>query len=482
MVSAEVSPIARTGGLGDVCGALPKALARLGHEVVVCMPYYRQAREYFQAAGLATEPVVAQTLSGGNGTADLTIMRAQLPGSEIPLLLMANEHFFDRPALYAPDAAGRDDGVERFAFFCRAVVHTCELLDIRPDIVHAHDWHAALLPVYFDAGLRQSPQFATASSVFTIHNLNYQGIGTAGQFAALGLGPRYWRWDALEHYGQLNPMKGAILFADRITTVSPTYAREIQTPAYGAGLDGLLRLRASQLTGILNGIDTEVWNPATDDLLEANFEPGKMLGKTISKRMLAREAGLRYKARTPLLGVVSRFVDQKGFDLLLPVLPRLIRAGAQAVILGSGDEALEDGFRRVEAEFPNACRVWTGFDNGLAHRIIAGADLVLMPSRYEPCGLNQMYALRYGTIPVVRLTGGLADTVLPYDGTNRDQATGFGFTAADPEEIYRAAWSAMLNYRDKRLWETLQGRGMTMDFSWDTSARHYEDVYQRVAG
>ncbi len=478
--TAEVSPVARTGGLGDVCGSLPKALAKLGHEVIVCLPYYRQAREYFASAGVAPEVIASEVLTWGNWIAGLIILRATLPHSEVPLLLIANDYFFDRDALYAPDHAGRDDGIERYAFFCRGVIRACEIVDFRPDVVHAHDWHTAPLALYLDSGLRESPQFSGSGSVYTIHNLNYQGIAAPSQFAALGLHSRYWRLDALEHFGQLNLMKGGILFADQITTVSPTYATEIRTPEFGAGLDGILRQLSPKLTGILNGIDVDVWNPALDTYLPAHFESGNLAGKAASKETVTNEAGLKSGARKPLLGIVSRLVDQKGFDLLLPVLPRLLRAGAQAIILGSGESALEEGFIRIGTEAPKDCRVWTRFDEGLAHRIIGGADLLLMPSRYEPCGLNQMYALRYGTLPVVRLTGGLADTVVPYDGTNREKANGFGFPSADSAELFMTTWIGMLNYRDMRVWRTLQANGMAIDFSWERSARQYEEIYDRV--
>jgi len=480
--TAEVAPIARTGGLGDVSGSLPKALAALGHEVIVIMPFYRQAREYFERNDVTVEEVIPPaTLAWGGWAAEATVFRTVLPGTEIPLYLVANEFFFDRDAIYALRADGYEDNVERYTFFCRAVIRTCELLDIAPDIVHAHDWHAALLPVYLDSGLRGSAQFRTTRSVYTIHNLNYQGIAGAGRFGLLGLHPRYWSADALEHFGEVNLMKGGIIFADQVTTVSPNYAREIQTSAVGAGLDGVLRSLSFKLTGILNGIDAGEWDPANDPHLDANYEARSMTGKAIAKRMLAREAGLRYRAKTPLFAVISRLVEQKGFQLLIPVLSRLLRAGAQAVILGSGEPAMEHGFAAIAAQQKDSCSVTIGFDNAYAHRIYAGADILLMPSIYEPCGLNQMYALRYGTLPVVRLTGGLVDTVIPFDGTNDDVANGFGFVTPSPRDLHAAAWISILNYRDTSSWKALQTNGMAADFSWDRSAREYDAVYRRAA-
>jgi starch synthase len=388
--------------------------------------------------------------------------------------------FFDRESLYSPDPTGYDDNLERFTFFTRAVIRAVELLGLKPDIVHAHDWHTALLPVYLHSGLRGSEHFRDAASVFTIHNLNYQGIGTSAQFSRLGLHNRYWRGDALEHWGTLNFMKGGLLFADQVTTVSPTYAKEIQTPAFGAGLDGVVRARAGSLTGILNGIDQEEWDPAHDVYLDSKFHRGAMSGKAFVKRKLAAEAGLTYRKNAPLIGIVSRLVEQKGLDLLLAVLPRMIAGGAQVVILGSGEPHLEEGFRAVAEAHPTECAVITRFDIALAHRITAGADLTVMPSIYEPCGLNQMYALRYGTIPVVRMTGGLADTVVPYDGTNLSEANGFGFYSRDSDDLYAATWIAMLNYKDERTWRQLQQNGMAADFGWERSAREYVEVYERA--
>ncbi len=481
-VTAEVAPIAKTGGLGDVCGSLPKELVKRGHDVVVVMPYYRQAREYFEREGIQPEPVASAEITWANWTADAAFFRATLPNSEVPLILVANDYFFDRDAIYSTHH-GFHDFLHRYTFFCRAVIRACELLGIQAEILHCHDWHTALIPVYLHSGLRGgSDVFRGTRSVYTIHNLNYQGVAGAPAFALTGLHSRYWAADALEHFGEVNPMKAGIIFADQVTTVSPNYAREIRTPALGAGLDGVLRTVSYKLTGILNGIDVEEWNPATDSYLEANFEPGKLHGKTVSKRMLAREAGMKYKPKTPIIGVVSRLVEQKGFQLLLPILGKLLRAGAQCVVLGSGDAYFESGFEQAAMQHPDSCRVWLGFDNALAHRLYAGCDLLLMPSMYEPCGLNQMYALRYGTVPVVRLTGGLVDTVIPFDGTNKEVATGFGFVTPNAEDLYFATWTGMLNHKDARLWKTLQDNGMQQDFSWTKSARRYEEIYRLAAG
>ncbi|HUJ15905.1 MAG TPA: glycogen synthase GlgA [Thermoanaerobaculia bacterium] len=480
--TAEVSPIAKSGGLGDVCGSLPKALRKLGHDVTIFMPLHRQAREWFERSGAPIEEALPTTqVIWANWAAEAAYLRAELPGTDIPLYLVANDRFFNREQIYAPRADGYDDGIERFAFFCRAVVRGCELLGLSPDIVHAHDWHTALLPLYLHSGLRGSAPFASARSVYTIHNLNYQGIGRASQFAALGLHSRYGSPDALEHFGEINLMKGGIIFADEVTTVSPHYAQEIQTPEHGAGLDGVLRSLSFKLSGILNGIDIDEWNPDDDPNLASNYSAEKMSGKALSKRALLREAKLTHRAKTPLISFISRLVDQKGVDLLVPALARILRAGAHAVILGSGESRYESALKRIAEQHAERCRVWIGFDNALAHRIYAGSDMLLMPSIYEPCGLNQMYALRYGTVPVVRLTGGLVDTVIPFDATNVQEANGFGFATPSADDLFVTTWLGILNYREAKAWKKLQANGMAADFSWDRSAGEYDVVYRRAA-
>jgi len=479
--SAEVSPIAKTGGLGDVCGSLPKALAKLGHDVTIFMPCYRQAREWFANNGVELEEALPSThVAWADWAAEANFLRTTLPGTDIPLILVANDYYFHRPHIYSPRFDGYDDGIERFTFFCRAVVRGCEMLGIAPDIVHAHDWHTALLPVYLHSGLRGSDSFGGARSVYTIHNLNYQGIGAAERFTTLGLHSRYWAPDALEHFRDVNLMKGGIILADQVTTVSPTYSREIQSREHGAGLDGILRSLSFKLQGIVNGIDVEEWDPETDSHLRSYFSAGRLVGKNLSKRALLRELKLPQKSKTPLLSFISRLVDQKGVDLLIAALPHVLAAGAQAVILGSGEPRYENALQHIAAQYPDSCRTVIGFDNALAHRIYAGADILLMPSMYEPCGLNQMYALRYGTVPVVRLTGGLADTVIPFHGANLAEANGFGFLSTNAADFFTATWLAMLNYRESKTWRRLQANGMAADFSWERSAREYESVYHRA--
>ena len=476
--TAEVSPIAKTGGLGDVCGSLPKALRALGHDVTIFMPYYRQARHWFERNGVTVhQSMPTVPIVWANWMAEATYLRTVLPGTDIPLVLVANDFFFERDQIYQ-GLEGFDDYLLRYTFFSRAVIRGCEMLDLAPDILHCHDWHTALLPVYLHSGLRYEPHFRNTRSVFTIHNLNYQGLAGPEAFALTGLHSAYWSPGGVEHFGTVNPMKGGILFADQVTTVSPNYAREVQTPEFGAGLDGVLRFAGWKFTGILNGIDVDEWNPATDPLLPENFDAASPEEKTKNKRALLKDAGLKYSPKRPLIGAVSRLVDQKGFQLLVPVFDRLIQAGAQVVILGSGDPDIERALAWAGERHPESARVWIGFDNALAHRIYGACDMMLMPSIYEPCGLNQMYALRYGTVPIVRLTGGLADTVIPFDGTNADRATGFGFVAAHPLELLLTTWLAVINHKDAEVWKSLQANGMAADFSWERSAREYDRIYQ----
>jgi starch synthase len=477
--TAEVSPIAKTGGLGDVCGSLPKALVKLGHDVTIFMPFYRQARHWLEKNGHSVyQAFPTEAISWADWTAEATFLRTTLPGTDIPLVLVANEFFFERDQIYATSPYGVEDFLLRYVFFQRAIIRGCELMDLAPDVLHCHDWHTALLPVYLHSGLRGERHFANTRSVYTIHNLMYQGVAGYDAFPLTGLHSRYWAPDGLEHFGTLNPMKGGILFADQVTTVSPTYATEVMTSELGAGLDGVLRSIGPRFSGILNGIDVEEWDPSTDALLPANFDGDTLRDKQKDKRALAKEAGLKYSAKTPIFCAISRLVGQKGFHLLIPILERLMQAGAQVVILGSGEPDLENAFATIAERHPDSCRVWIGFDNALAHRIYAGADALFMPSIYEPCGLNQMYALRYGTVPIVRLTGGLADTVRPFDGTNLEVANGFGFAAAHPIDLYLATWLALLNFKDNAVWRTLQANGMSCDFSWDRSANDYQRIYE----
>lgn len=479
--TAEVSPFAKTGGLGDVCGALPRALQADGHDVVLFLPFYREVAQYFGKRGESPEVVAESiTVAWSNWSYDLTLLRSTLPGTNIPIYFFANSYFYNRETIYSLRWDGIDDGLERYAFFCRAVILCSELLALHPDILHTHDWHTTPLSVYLDSGLRGSPHFNGTASVYTVHNLNYQGRYPARRFSFLGLHDRYWGPDGVEYFGDINLMKAGILLADEVTTVSPNYAREIQTTEFGAGLDGLIRDNSHKLTGILNGIDTQEWDPATDRHLAARYDANSLDRKLLCKEALCREMNLWFDADRPLLGVISRLVEQKGIDLLLPIIDSIVSRDVQIVVLGSGEPYLEERLQAAAWRHPHHFRAALSFDPALSHRINAGVDMILMPSRYEPCGLNQMYALRYGTLPIVRLTGGLADTVIPFEPENLDRANGFGFQAMHPLAFLGAIDWGVRTFRDSRVWRILQQNGMSADFSWEASARTYTQVYHRA--
>lgn len=476
--SSEVSPFAKTGGLGDVAGALPKALAAAGHDVIVVTPHHRAARAYLESSTLASEWLPPLDVDSPAFSYPAGVRRSTLPGTDVPIYFIASNEFFDRPFVYSNREDGFDDQLERFSFFSHAAVALARRLGGAYDVLHAHDWHTALIPVLQREKLHAEETFSNARTVFTIHNLAYQGVYPAQRFRYLGIRDAWWSSGGVEHFGEINLMKAGIAHCDSITTVSPTYAKEIQTAEHGSGLDGLLRELSWKLTGILNGIDEQEWDPANDPRLAANFDPVALAGKSRCKKALRKETGLIQKAKAPLFGLVSRLVGQKGIDLLLPALPSIVGMGAQIVILGSGEPQYESALRLLDARLDGNLRFIAGFDNDLAHRIYAAADVILMPSLYEPCGLNQMYALRYGAPPLVRLTGGLIDTVLPFDGSNGAVATGFAFERPDSIDLRHAAFVATLAYRDEKLWRQLQRNGMEHDHSWAASAKEYIRVYQ----
>ena len=472
-VTSEAHPLIKTGGLGDISGSLPAALQQLQCDLRIVMPAYRGLRERFASA-----PVVAKlSMPGGNAS----IIATQFPDSDIPLYLVDAPALFDRAGgPYGPDA-GKDwpDNAERFARFCRAVVEIAldrADLDWAPDLVHCNDWQSGLVP----ALLSLEPQ--RPASVFTLHNLAYQGLFSASTFDALQLPGALWHPDGVEFYGQLSFMKGGLANADMLSTVSPTYATEIRTAEFGCGLEGLLTARSDRLVGILNGVDYRQWNPATDPLIPATYDSCDLSGKVDNKSALEREFGLKPEAGTPLIGMVGRLAQQKGVDLVIDALPRLLKGPARLVILGTGETGLELALKAAARAYPARIAVNIGYDEGQAHRIEAGADLFLMPSRFEPCGLNQMYSLRYGTVPIVRRTGGLADAVTDAGPENiaAGQGNGVLFDKADKDQLADAVERAIALYRQPRLWKKLMVNGMQRDFSWTGSAWQYLNLYQRA--
>jgi len=478
-LSAEVSPFAKTGGLGDVVGALPIAQAQLGHDVTVWMPYYRQVRAELGKRGItpevATEPFNVEL---GFNTWPVGIMRTVLPGSQVPLYLVGCEPLFDRPQISAPNAFGADDGIVRYSVFVRAVMESMRRLRLVPQLLNAHDWHAALAPMSICWDRPRDWHFGETATVLTLHNLAYQGVYHPNDFVHLGL-PQEWE-PATLWKGDINLMKAGLLAADGITAVSPTFAWEITTHDGSFDLDRIVSYRANDLVGIVNGIDTQVWNPEVDPKIPHHFSRSDMRGKAENRRTLLTMAGLDIDDPGLVVGVVGRLTHQKGYDLLFPVLDDLLADGIRFVFLGTGESNLENQLRAYSSRERGRFWSYIGFDETRAPLIEAGSDTFLMPSRFEPCGLNQLYSLAYGTPPIVRRVGGLADTVTGYDGKNADVATGFSFDLVDPLALRDTVRWAKQCFADKALWSRLMANGMAQDFSWRRSAESYLAFYERT--
>jgi starch synthase len=470
-VAPEVAPWSKTGGLGDVAGALPRALAQRGHAVSVVTPRYGSIDPV--AAGFVRKDGAIRVRG------EATSLWVKKVGATV--YLVEHERLFgSRRGPYGEGGRDYADNAERFAFLARAALAVPGAMRLRPRIVHLNDWQTGLAPWLLSHEHAQDPALAGARTVFTIHNLAYQGVFPKEVVPHLGLSWSAFRPEVMEFYDRLSFMKAALTTADALTTVSPTYAREILTPDAGCGLDPVLRQRRDRLTGILNGIDVDEWDPATDPHLPANYSARALGGKALCKAALQRELGLAVRADVPLLTMVSRLADQKGIDLVAAALPELFARDVQLAMLGSGDPGYAAALAAAARARPGRMAVEIGFDEGLAHRLEAGGDAFLMPSRFEPCGLNQMYSLRYGTVPIVRAVGGLEDTVEDYDGWTR--GTGFKFRDYTPGALVLAVRRALDTYRDRRAWRGLALRGMAQDFSWDRSARSYETLYGTLAG
>jgi starch synthase len=479
-VVSEVYPFSKTGGLADVADALSASLARSGVETTVFSPFYRETWEWLERHGLRTEErVFPDPVWIGDERHALVLRVLERDGRR--WVFAVDDTFYDRDSLYA-DAEGRDydDSVGRFAFLCRAALEYCLLSADPPDLFHVHDWQASLVPVYLKTIYRR-PGLDGVPTVLTIHNLGYQGLFPAQQLYATGLDWSVFHPEGLEFYGQLNLLKGGIVFADAVTAVSPSYAKEIQRQALGCGLDGVLRAHGRKLTGILNGVDTERWNPATDACLPARYNAGDLSGKAICKRELQSRVGLPRDDRVFLLGVVGRLTEQKGFPVLAEAFPLLADLPLQLVVLGTGDPQVEEQARALARSSPARAVCIIGFDEVLAHLIEAGADAFVMPSAYEPCGLNQMYSQRYGTVPIVHATGGLKDTVV--DATAATLATGdasgFTFAPLGVRSLVGAIRRAEGFYsRQPAVWQQLAARIMKLDRGWAASARAYLKLYE----
>lgn len=481
LATSEVVPFSKTGGLADVSGALPVELAKNGADVAVISPAYHAALhsgQPIEETGVALEIPIGSRLVEGR------LLKSHLPDSDVPVYLVDQPAYFDRSGLYQERGEDYRDNCQRFIFFSRAVMEAVRLLDLDIDILHCNDWQTGLVPAYLEIEYQGLPRYENIASVFTIHNLAYQGRFWHWDMLLTGLDWKYFNWHQMEFYGDLNLMKTGIAFADAITTVSPTYAEEIQDSPLGCGLEGALAHRRDVLTGVLNGVDYSVWDPASDPHLPANYSVTDWQdGKARCKAALQSEVGLPQRDDVPLIGIIGRFDVQKGFDLVQQVMEdRVALEQTQWVILGSGHADYETFFRNFAAQHPGKVAVRTEFSNPLAHRIEAGSDMFLMPSRYEPCGLNQMYSLKYGTVPIVRRTGGLADTITDCTGealANRT-ANGFVFDQYATEALHQAIGRALGAYGDASTWGQLVETGMRQDWSWSQSARRYLELYQQA--
>jgi starch synthase len=486
--AAEMVPFAKVGGLGDVAAALTAVLARRGHRVRAFLPLYPSVRRHWTDLAPAEAARVSIRIAGK--AREARIWRARVPGTEVTLCLVEHDPYFDRPDPYVDPKTSRDwsDNAERFTFFSRAILEACRALGWAPDVFHLNDYQVALVPLLLREEFAGGP-LGRSATLLSIHNLGYQGIfptektgsTPAALMRDLGLLPELARpLGPLEYYGRLNFTKAGLLYADRITAVSPTYAREIQTEEFGCGLDGVLRDRADRVLGILNGIDVDVWDPARDPLIPRRYGPSDFPGKAENKARLLEAMHLPAHPDRPVIGIISRLVDQKGFDLLAEIADELLAAdGFRLVVLGSGMPKCEQWIRELARRFPQHCACSLTFDDPLAHLIEAGSDFFLMPSRYEPCGLNQMYSMRYGTIPIVRATGGLADTVEAFD-PRTGRGRGFVFRDYEAGELRAAIERALAFYRDTRALRALVTRIMKLDFSWDRAAQEYERAYERI--
>jgi len=476
-VSSEGVPFCKTGGLADVIGALPKVLRRSRHDVRVILPKYKAIRA--QEFGIKeTGEWVRVPIGSRVESADIRTTRLD---RGVRLYFINHEGYFGRTGLYGPPGGGDfADNAYRFAFFCRAALETCKAMEFRPDIIHVHDWQTGLVPVYLKTLYASDAFFQHTGTVMTIHNNAYQGIFHKEVLIRIGLSWNEFTMDKIEYYDQLNYLKGGIAYSDALTTVSPTYASQIQnTYEFGLGLEGILRGRSRDLFGILNGLDTDDWNPMKDPFLAKPFDRESLKARRDCKAALQMSLGLPTLPETPLLGMVARFDPQKGVDLLDELLPELLDRGVQVVVLGHGDARIVQKLLRHAREYPQSLRIRTDFNEPLAHHIYGGADLFLMPSRFEPCGLSQMIAMRYGAIPVAARTGGLQDTIEP---VGHASGTGFLFAPGSAPAFLGAIREALHWFTDKSAWTAIQKRAMQVDFSWSKSAQAYLHVYRHVLG
>ncbi|HIC90901.1 MAG TPA: glycogen synthase GlgA [Syntrophaceae bacterium] len=472
-VSSEVAPFSKVGGLAEVSHGLPKALKRLGHEVIIVSPKYRSV-EYSNLAIKKTNKTLGVPISWKMYAGQ--VFKSEIDG--IPVYLIARDELFDRDGIYGTEYGDYQDNAERFTFFSRAVLELCITLNLDVDVIHCNDWHTALIPVYLKTLYKDMPILSKVASLYTIHNLGYQGIFWQYDMPLTGLPWELFAPSALEFYGKINFMKGGIVFADIINTVSRKYLTEIQTEANGCGLDGVLRERSQDLFFVFNGVDYDIWNPATDQWIAANYAQDSIENKALCKADLRRVFDLN-DSDSPLIVMVSKLIDRKGLDLVTRAFDNIISLDLQLVILGKGEDRYQTFLVDMATKYKGKLGIYIGYDAALNHKILAGSDIFLMPSKYEPCGLDQLYSLKYGTIPIVRAVGGLDDTVVDYD-TSSGIGTGFKFTDYTPEALMGAIERAINLFKDKHAWLKLMKQAMTQDFSWESSAHRYVELYKKA--
>jgi len=473
-VASEAVPFVKSGGLGDVTGSLSAELANLGCRPVLILPKYRTIEEE-----LLRPTELALDIPDGAARVKARIWEGDSGRSGLQVYLLDIPEFFDRPSLYGENGVDYPDNLARFTALSRGALELLKKFSVRPDILHVHDWQASLIPLYLKSLYSRDPFFERTRSVLTIHNLSYQGRFDTDEMATTGLNDTYLSPRYLEYFEEIRLLKGGILSADWVTTVSPTYCEEIQTEEFGCGLDGVIRARKGFLTGILNGIDTVEWDPAADPLIAAQFSPENLDGKKSCKRALLKEAGLQVRRDQPVFSILNRLVLQKGVSQAIAAMPYLLESGTTWVVLGEGDPYYEVAISALAAGRPDRISVRIGYDTPLAHRIQAGSDFILMPSIFEPCGLSQMYAMRYGTIPIVRGVGGLADTVTDFQ-PHSGEGTGFIFHDATPQALMEAVHRALSVYRHRKAWPQIRRNAMERDFSWRRSSEQYMAVYEKV--
>ena len=478
IVSPEAAPFAKTGGLADVAGALPKTLFRLGHDPVLIMPLYRQVRD----ASFPLTDVGRFAVPMGKRTVTVGLLEGALPGTGSPVYFLDADDYFGRNGLYGENQASYPDNCERFVLLSRGAIEAVRLLGLQPDVFHVHDWQTSLIPPYIKLAYADDPHVGNAATLLTIHNMAHQGHFCHWDMEVIGVGWDHFNVREFEFYNKINLLKAGMVFADAVNTVSPTYAKEIQTPEFGHALDGVLRERHASVYGVVNGIDEAVWNPGADPYLKTSFGPEDIKGKAACKKALQRQCKLPAR-NAPLAGMVSRLADQKGLDIAIGALRELLPTeNLQCVILGDGDMNLHADLDALAAEFPEKTAFVAGYDEALAHRIIGGADMLLVPSRFEPCGLTQLYGLKYGAVPVVRRTGGLNDTVRDCtpESLNAGKATGFVFDRAEPAELAACIRRALALHQDAKAWKRLMRIGMSQDWSWEASGRSYLTLYRNA--